>query len=201
MECNEKPKLSEVNEAIQRRILDIPFNSSFVENHIYDKLDDDEKVNVFIGDVYYKSNEFKQMYRQALFILLSKYYLKYYKNKYQLAIPMQIDERTRNYMSNSDEIFNIIDEVLINSNDKNDIIKVKELFEIVKSSEIYLNMNKEEKRKLNYKTFCAKLETNLFLKKCVCENKARQSRSLQHRLRIHSTITKYTEARSFEEIH
>ena len=84
---------------------------------------------------------------------------------------MQIDERTRNHMSNSDEIFNIIDEVLINSNDKNDIIKVKELFEIVKSSEIYLNMNKEEKRKLNYKTFCSKLETNLFLKKCVCENK------------------------------
>ena len=152
MECNEKPKLSEVNEAIQRRILDIPFNSSFVENHIYDKLDDEEKVNVFIGDVYYKSNEFKLMYRQALFILLSKYYLKYYHNKCQLAIPMQIDERTRNYMSNSDEIFNIIDEVLVNSNDKNDIIKVKELFEIVKSSEIYLNMNKEEKRKLNYKT-------------------------------------------------
>ena len=87
------------------------------------------------------------MYRQALFILLSKYYLKYNKNKCQLAIPMQIDERTRNYVSNSDEIFNIIDEVLINSNDKNDIIKVKELFEIVKSSDMYINMNKEEKRK------------------------------------------------------
>ena len=34
-----------------------------------------------------------------------------------------------------------------------------------------MNMNKEEKRKLNYKTFCSKLETNLFMKKYVCENK------------------------------
>jgi hypothetical protein len=34
-----------------------------------------------------------------------------------------------------------------------------------------MNMNKEEKRKLNYKTFCSKLETNMFMKKYVCENK------------------------------
>ena len=32
-------------------------------------------------------------------------------------------------------------------------------------------MNKEEKRKFNYKTFCSKLETNMFMKKYVCENK------------------------------
>ena len=171
MECNEKPKLSEVNEAMQRRILDIPFNSSFVEKHIYDKLDDDEKENIFIGDVYYKSNEFKQIYRQALFILLTKYYNQHYEHKCQLEIPKLIEERTTNYMSNSDEIVNIIEEVLVKTNDKNDIIKLKELFEIVKSSDMYMNMNKEEKRKLNYKTFCSKLETNMFMKKYVCENK------------------------------
>ena len=171
MECNEKPKLSEVNVAMQRRILDIPFNISFVEKHIYDKLDDDEKENIFIGDVYYNSNEFKQIYRQALFILLTKYYKQHYEHKCQLEIPKLIEERTTNYMSNSDEIVNIIEEVLVKTNDKNDIIKLKELFEIVKSSDMYMNMNKEEKRKLNYKTFYSKLETNMFMKKYVCENK------------------------------
>ena len=74
-------------------------------------------------------------------------------------------------MSNSDEIVNIIEEVLVKTNDKNDIIKLKELFEIVKTSDMYMNMNKEEKRKLNYKTFYSKLETNMFMKKYVCENK------------------------------
>jgi len=32
-----------------------------------------------------------------------------------------------------------------------------------------MNMNKEDKRKLNYKTFCSRLESNLFLKKYVGE--------------------------------
>ena len=87
---------------------------------------------------------------------MSKYYFKYHKNKYQLAIPAQIDERTTNYMSNLDEIFNIVDEFLVKATDKKDIVKLKDIYEMVKSSEMYLNMNKEDKRKLNYKTFCSR---------------------------------------------
>jgi hypothetical protein len=74
-------------------------------------------------------------------------------------------------MSSSDGTVNNVDELLGKTTDRKDIIKLKELFEIVKSSDMYMNMNKEEKRKLNYKTFCSKLETNMFMKKYVCENK------------------------------
>ena len=43
---------------------------------------------------------------------------------------------------------------------------------MVKSSEMYfLSMNKEDKRKLNYKAFCSRLQSNLLLKKYVGENK------------------------------
>ena len=99
-------------------------------------------------NIYYKSNEFKQMYRQALFILLSKYYFKYHKNKCQLAIPTQIDERSTNYMSNSDEISNIFDEFLLKTTDKKDIVKLKDIYEMVKSSDMYLNMNISPQRNL-----------------------------------------------------
>jgi hypothetical protein len=50
---------------------------------------------------------------------------------------------------------------------------------MVKSSEMYLNMNKEDKRKLNYKTFCSRLESNLFLKKYVGETSEKTKQVLK----------------------
>ena len=38
LECNQKPKLNEVNDALSRRILDIPFKNRFVDSHTYEKL-------------------------------------------------------------------------------------------------------------------------------------------------------------------
>ena len=72
-------------------------------------------------------------------------------------------------MSSSDGTVNNVDELLGKTTDRKDIVKLKDIYEMVKSSEMYLNMNKEDKRKLNYKTFCSKLESNLFLKKYVGE--------------------------------
>ena len=72
-------------------------------------------------------------------------------------------------MSSSDGTVNNVDELLGKTTDRKDIVKLKDIYEMVKSSEMYLNMNKEDKRKLNYKTFCSRLESNLFLKKYVGE--------------------------------
>ena len=62
MECNEKPRLNEVSDAVSRRIIDIPFKSTFVDKDIYDKLKDNQKENIFIVNPYYKSKEFKEKY-------------------------------------------------------------------------------------------------------------------------------------------
>lgn len=73
-------------------------------------------------------------------------------------------------MSNSDEIFNIVDEILEKTNDKNNIVKIKDLFELTKGTDFYINMTKEQKRNFNYKNFCSKLENNIFLKYYICLN-------------------------------
>jgi phage/plasmid-associated DNA primase len=43
LECNDKPKLNEVNDALMRRILDIPFKSKFVSKDIYETLEEEDK--------------------------------------------------------------------------------------------------------------------------------------------------------------
>ena len=47
LECNDKPQLNEVNDALARRILDIPFKCKFVNKEIYDDLEEHEKENTF----------------------------------------------------------------------------------------------------------------------------------------------------------
>lgn len=169
MECNEKPKLSEVGDGMRRRVLDIPFNSSFIDKCAYDKLDDELKSNTFISNKFYKTNEFRNKYKQALFMILINYYYEY-NNFGSLIIPDIIEERTMNYMSDSDEIYNIINDILLKTNDKNDFVKLKDLYELAKNNNIFINMSKEQKRNFNYKNFCSKLENNLFLKHYVCLN-------------------------------
>lgn len=169
MECNNKPKLSEVGNGMKRRLVDIPFDSSFIDKCFYDKLDDEFKTNTFTLNKFYKTNEFREKYKQALFILLTEYYHEYNKNG-SLIIPEIIEKRTMEYMSNSDEIFCIVDEILEKTNDKKDFIKIKDLFELAKGIDYYVNMTKEQKRNFNYKNFCLKLENNLFLKYYICLN-------------------------------
>jgi hypothetical protein len=60
MECNDKPKLDEINDAMARRILDIPFKSRFVDEYIYQDLQKFEAYiyNNFIRYIYTDLNNF-----------------------------------------------------------------------------------------------------------------------------------------------
>ena len=48
------------------------------------------------------------------------------------------------------------------TNDKKDYIKICDLFEIIKTSEIYINLTKDEKRKMTKKGIIEFFETNKF---------------------------------------
>jgi len=86
LECNEKPRLNEVNDAVARRIIDIPFKSTFVDTDIYNKLKDNQRENIFIVNPYYKSKEFKEKYKLAFFHILINKYNEYIKNDSKLPI-------------------------------------------------------------------------------------------------------------------
>ena len=76
LECNEKPKLNEVNDALRRRIIDILFGQKFVDKKEYDEaiedLPDNEPSKIGLINPLYKQKKFKDDYKCALFMILSE---------------------------------------------------------------------------------------------------------------------------------
>ena len=168
MECNQKPKLSDTS-GMHRRIIDIPFSSSFIDKSSFNKLDDEFKSNTFISNTFFKTFEFRNKFKQAFFILLTKFYSIYHIDN-SLFLPKIIEDRSFNYISDSDDIFIIFNDILDKTNNSSDFVKIKDLFDSAKNSDIYFNMTKEQKRFFSYKHFCSKLDNNIFFKHFVSIN-------------------------------
>jgi hypothetical protein len=110
MECNEKPLMSEVNDATALRIEDVPFESTFYRKEDYDNLDEDEKATAFIGNKEFKTKEFKNAHKQALFEILRGYYKEYRKNGSNLIYSDLIKKRNKDYLLASDRLNEFITE-------------------------------------------------------------------------------------------
>jgi putative DNA primase/helicase len=82
LECNSIPAVDEVNDAVFRRIRTIPFTSRYVSEEVFNTLED--KTNIFLANALYKTDEFQNTYKQALFNILIKHFQKFQKNNYTL---------------------------------------------------------------------------------------------------------------------
>jgi putative DNA primase/helicase len=167
LECNKKPALDEIDPAVERRLNEVEFKSKFVEKDVYDNLTDEDKKYTFLRNGYYKSTEFKEKYKQALFELLIMYYKDFKNNNFELIIPEQVRNKTTAYLMVSDDISEWINEIFEKTNNEKDIIKLKDIFKTFKESDFYSNFSKNDKRKYNYKYFTDAMCNNLFLKKLV----------------------------------
>jgi hypothetical protein len=170
-ELNVRPILSEINDAVSRRLIDIPFKSKFVDKYEYDELDEEDKKIVGIKNDYYKTKEFKNKYRQALFLILVKYHREFLNNNRILPMCDEVMKRNQAYMKKSDEFLSWFEDSYEKTVNKKDTIKLKDVFNNFKTSDYFTNLNKLDKRNNNYKNFNEKLENNIFLKKFITENK------------------------------
>jgi len=162
VECNKKPQFSEeATNADLERLIDIKFCSTFTEDN---KLIDESKY-IFKGDKFYKTNEFKNKYKFALLSILFNKYKVYKDDKYNLILPKSIKFRSESYLQSSCNILTWFNQHYGITDDKNDIIKIKDIFEQFKSSEYYDLLNKNEKRKYNYTYFNDYFSNNIFLNK------------------------------------
>jgi len=108
IEANELPKMDEVNDAIIRRVRVVPFTSKFVDESTYNQIEKEEiaKNNIFIGNTFFKSEEFKIKYRQALIIMLFQKFKGFVNNNFNLhAPPQESRDACSDYLSLSDDIF------------------------------------------------------------------------------------------------
>ena len=144
LECNEKPKLSgTMNPAVLERIIDVPFVSKFIS----DPQDVDEENNIYLINKHYKTYEFQQEHKCALFKYIMDNAMR------ELYIPPCIKNRSANYVMDSDELYQWFSENYELTNEKDDILKMKDIYSLFKDSEFFAEKTKEEKRKLNYKGF------------------------------------------------
>lgn len=157
MEANEKPMLAgNADHAIGHRIIDLPFRNSFTDNK-----HDLEIEGYYPMNKFYKTGEFRNKYKIPLFHIIMEY-MKDFKaktGKYvweTYPLPKCIMDRSKAYVDNSDQIKVWLRENLITTawdNNETDMLRegnytsAKEIYNNFKSSDIYMNMDKNERRK------------------------------------------------------
>jgi len=163
LECNSLPKMDEVNDAVERRIRTIPFVSSFKSAEDYEHTLD--KTNVFIGNPRYKTDEFIEEHKQALFHILSPICKKFIANGLVLSkVPAECKSVAIDYLAQSDHIYEWVCEKYEKTDKVDDFVYVKEMYEMFKGSSYFENLSKADKRKFTQKSFIENIKTNLFMK-------------------------------------
>lgn len=168
VEANEIPAVDEVNDAISRRLRTIPFTSKYVEQSVYDSLED--KTNVFVADSYYKTDEFQNAYKQALFSLLIIRFRLFVENKHSLpAQPKSCLDKCSAFLGTCDDVFGWFETFYEKTAtiEDSEAIPLKDIYTSFSASSFFENMSKSDKRKYNKKYFLEKLGDNIFLRKYV----------------------------------
>ena len=152
---------------ILRRVIDLYFESVFT-NEIEDA---DETNHVYLKKVEYKELGFIEEHRFALF----HYNLDNAPNT--IYIPDSVKLRSREYAIGNDELLQWFDKEFEITNDKRDHVTLKDLYSSFKLSDIWHNLDKNERRtNFNYKNFSENVKSNIKLRKLYKErtNKIKQ---------------------------
>lgn len=163
LECNEKPKiLGNMDNAAARRILDIPFRSTFVPD--VSKYTGDY---IYQGNSSYKHDNFKNKYKLPLFIILLKYWKIYLEKNENIDhfVCKSVKERTGKYIKNNDELINWFKSIYKKIDDDTEILKISDIYDKFKVSNIWENFSKREKREFTKNHFIDKISSNIYLKK------------------------------------
>ena len=162
IECNKKLFFSEVDDAIARRLETIPFNAKYVDA---DKFDPNDKTITGIIIPEYDTDDWRKKYTQALFIILLRYVPTIIKSS--LASPKEIQIENKKYLEDSDKILETLHTTIRKTDNKEDIVKIKPLYEAYKNTDYFRNLTKKERLNNSYKAFNEYLEKSMFFRKCV----------------------------------
>jgi phage/plasmid-associated DNA primase len=173
LEANKRLGLNgRIDDAIVRRLIDIHFQASFVKN--IDEYKGCE--NVYEGNDYVKTEEYRDKHKYALFHILIEKFISFYtthKEDIEKLIPKSVKVRTMDYYASVDKFKMWFDENYKKGTDT-DIVKISDMFNMYKISEDYLLLNKKQKRELNKRNFNEMVSTHIFLKKFYKPREERQ---------------------------
>ena len=153
LEANKTPKLKgQMDHSIKRRVIDINFESTFTN--------DTELIKYFKNhfpiNPHYRTGEFRESHKNALFKYLSNFIQTFNETKSnKIYENIEVSETTKNrttqYIANSDLLLSYT----LNNTIENPkaFLKIQELYDHFKYSDIYANLPKDEMRQYTKKTF------------------------------------------------
>lgn len=160
--CNDIPKLDTVDEAIKERLVIISFNSLFREADYFVENDVEVgKNDIFLADDSVKDKNFISKMKMPFMNILLDYFKILKNNGFKLGtLPDSIKNENKKYLINSDEFTSWLNSCYIKTNDKNDILKLKDIYKNYKQSDLYDNLNKNIKRETNFDYLKEKIKKN-----------------------------------------
>jgi phage/plasmid-associated DNA primase len=143
MEVNSRIKFSGKisGDSEARRLVDVLFESTFTDKS--EILNDTTRSYVYEKDKRFKSKEFKQNHRCALF----KYIIE--KAKKEIYVPPIVEARTNEYIDKNDDLLNWFNDNYELTTEETDIVKIKEVFDLYKESDEYQALYKKERPNLS----------------------------------------------------
>jgi hypothetical protein len=139
--------MDEVNDAISRRIRTVPFITKAVDQEIYDILED--RTNINLINPYYKTDEFQDDFKQALFlILLERFKIFHERGNVLMKVPDSCKEKAKDYLATCDDIFSWFIEcfVPITEGDEDEPIHLSSIYKVFSSSKVFNDMSKSDQR-------------------------------------------------------
>lgn len=164
LEANDLPKMSEVNEAIDRRVRIVRFSNLFVGKDKFDMIDEETRqTGVYQANEYYKTDKFKEKYKQALFDILREHLE---EHGYDVGVvPRECEKFNKSYLQGSDHAYQFVKENFICVEDGVSYTYLSEIYDVFVETSFYRNMSREQKKEMSRKTFIGEISNNLFLRK------------------------------------
>ena len=170
METNPKLNwLEEPSQAEIRRVVLIPFTSTFVEN----KEDVDEANRVYLQNPLYTTDDWKQSVRLPFFNILKNTLLNPDNICLQVEVPVMLKKATEKYLARGIQVLDFINDEfnILNAEQKkvqqksgDGVMSLTQFFQEFKSSEYYSFLSRDEKQ-FAKKNIEELFETNAFVKK------------------------------------
>jgi phage/plasmid-associated DNA primase len=175
VECNKKPLLNgRMDTSVLERIVDIPFESTFVSN----PEDVDASKGIYQGNTLYKTDNWQKEHACAMFQFILEHAEK------SLYVPERIKNLSKQYVLGSDEMYGWIMENYETA-DNTEFVRLKDVFDLYKASDLYSNLTKLEKRNLNKNAFSELISHHIVLKKQFRNDKVRIGGKIVNCERIH----------------
>jgi phage/plasmid-associated DNA primase len=163
MLCNEKPLLDVVDDAIQRRLIILPFRATFKNKEEIKNYEDMEYI--FEGDNVVKADEFVAKMRLPIMNEILKAYKIFRKDGYDiLNITDDIREEAKAYINDSCEFATWFLNKYEFTEDRMEIVKADDVYRAYRMSDLYMNLSKKDKRRITKKNIIKKIEEHPTLK-------------------------------------